>query len=83
MDKRMDNGTESYMTWNLGSLLLEFLNLYGNSLNYTDVGISIVNGGSYFSKYDHDWGESANQFQNTITRYVVYAHDVKVSDHVF
>ena len=38
------------LTWNLGSLLLEFFNFYGISFNYVDVGITVRNGGSYFPK---------------------------------
>lgn len=40
----------SSLTWNLGALLLDFFNLYGTSFNYYHVGISINNGGYYFSK---------------------------------
>ena len=35
---------------NLGVLLLEFFELYGRQFNYLKVGISVVNGGCYFSK---------------------------------
>jgi len=35
---------------NLGVLLLEFLQLYGQNFNYRDVGISISQGGSYLRK---------------------------------
>jgi non-canonical poly(A) RNA polymerase PAPD5/7 len=37
-------------TWNLGSLLLEFLSLYGGGFNYVQTGVSIADGGSYFKK---------------------------------
>ncbi len=45
------------MTYNLGSLLMEFFHLYGNVFNFTDVGISIIKGGSYFAKAvkEGDW----------------------------
>jgi DNA polymerase sigma len=35
---------------NLGSLLVQFLQLYGSRLNFEDVGISVRNGGEYYSK---------------------------------
>lgn len=35
---------------NLGTILLEFLQLYGRSLNLGEVGISLRGGGCYFSK---------------------------------
>ncbi len=37
---------------NLGTLLLEFLQEYGNRLNFERVGISVRDGGYYFSKAD-------------------------------
>jgi hypothetical protein len=36
---------------NLGTLLLEFLQLYGRTLCLDDVAISLRNGGYYFSKH--------------------------------
>lgn len=35
---------------NLNVLLLEFFDLYGRRFNYDDVGISLLDGGSYFKK---------------------------------
>merc|ERR1711935_347913 len=35
---------------NLGVLLLEFFQLYGQNFNYSDVGISIAGGGRYLRK---------------------------------
>lgn len=37
-------------SWNLGTLLLEFFQLYGMSFNYFSAGISITDGGSYLVK---------------------------------
>ena len=37
-------------TANLGVLLIEFFELYGRQFNYMKVGISVTNGGCYFSK---------------------------------
>jgi non-canonical poly(A) RNA polymerase PAPD5/7 len=45
--RRMAEGS---VTQNLGCMLIEFLSLYGNALNYQDVGLSILDGGKYFSK---------------------------------
>jgi DNA polymerase sigma len=44
----------SAFSWNLGSLLLDFLHLYGVTFNYNSVGISIRDGGTYFRKEDRD-----------------------------
>jgi non-canonical poly(A) RNA polymerase PAPD5/7 len=40
---------------NLGVLMVEFFELYGCYFNYHEVGISIRNGGSYFSKARRGW----------------------------
>lgn len=40
---------------NLGVLLVEFFELYGFYFNYNTIGISINNGGSYFSKMQRGW----------------------------
>lgn len=40
-----------YPSWNLGALLLEFLNLYGTCFNYYMTGISVREDGSYFPKF--------------------------------
>ena len=40
---------------NLGVLVMEFFELYGCYFNYHEVGISIRNGGSYFSKARRGW----------------------------
>mmetsp|Transcript_11900 Transcript_11900/g.23726 ORF Transcript_11900/g.23726 Transcript_11900/m.23726 type:complete len:212 (-) Transcript_11900:127-762(-) len=40
--------------YNLGALLLEFMELYGSDFNYITTGISIRNGGSYFPKGARD-----------------------------
>ena len=37
-------------SWNLGTLLLEFLHLYGVTFNYFSTGISLPDGGSYLVK---------------------------------
>lgn len=53
---------------NLGTLLIEFFELYGRSFNYADVGISLRRGGSYFLKSQRGWvkpggnGRPSSQF---------------------
>lgn len=44
---------------NLGVLVMEFFELYGCYFNYEEVGISIRNGGSYFSKNERGWYDSS------------------------
>ena len=40
---------------NLGVLVIEFFEFFGCHFNYEEVGISIRNGGSYFSKHQRGW----------------------------
>jgi len=40
------------MKHNLGVLLIEFFELYGRNFNYTNVGIRVKGGGTYFSKQE-------------------------------
>lgn len=40
---------------NLGVLVMEFFELYGCYFNYEEVGISVRNGGSYYSKHSRGW----------------------------
>lgn len=47
---------------NLGQLLLGFLTLYGRDFNYTELGISVRNGGSYFYKEDQGWYDGGRPF---------------------
>ena len=44
---------------NLGVLVMEFFELYGCYFNYEEVGISVRNGGSYFSKRQRGWYDSS------------------------
>jgi len=55
--------TTKTLTCNLGSLLLEFFELYGLDFNYITTGISVRNDGSYFpkgarDKREHFWQPS-------------------------
>ncbi|KAF9478502.1 hypothetical protein BDN70DRAFT_906733 [Pholiota conissans] len=40
---------------NLGVLVMEFFELYGNHFNYDEVGISVREGGTYFNKRQRGW----------------------------
>ncbi|THH31115.1 hypothetical protein EUX98_g3085 [Antrodiella citrinella] len=40
---------------NLGTLVMEFFELYGCYFNYDEVGISLRNGGSYYNKAQRGW----------------------------
>jgi len=42
---------------NLGVLLIEFFELYGQYFNYNDCGICILNGGSYYRKTQRGWAD--------------------------
>jgi DNA polymerase sigma len=55
------SGHTSGVSWNLGSLLLDFFHLYGSSFNYQELGISIREGGSYFHKTDRVWANPGRQ----------------------
>lgn len=43
---------------NLGTLLIEFLELYGKHFNFEEVGICVSSGGSYYSKSRRGWARS-------------------------
>lgn len=47
---------------NLGHLLMGFLTLYGRDFNYTDLAISVRNGGSYFRKESRYWYDDGRPF---------------------
>jgi DNA polymerase sigma len=55
------SGHTSGVSWNLGSLLLDFFHLYGVSFNYQQLGISIRDGGSYFAKTERVWSNPGRQ----------------------
>jgi len=56
---RADCATGLRAPQNLGSLLLEFFELYGKKWNYHVVGLSVRNGGSYFHKRARGWFDNA------------------------
>ncbi|KAG7378905.1 hypothetical protein PHYPSEUDO_009320 [Phytophthora pseudosyringae] len=47
---------------NLGHLLMGFFTLYGRDFNYTELAISVRNGGSYFYKEDRRWYDGGRPF---------------------
>jgi len=51
---------------NLGVLVNEFLEFYGKYFNYQDVGISIVDGGTYFSKQRRGWMDARTNMRLSI-----------------
>lgn len=51
---------------NLGVLMVEFFELYGSYFNYEEVGISIRDGGTYFSKMQRGWMDYQNRFRLSI-----------------
>ena len=52
---RTDRATGLVSPQNLGSLLLEFFELYGRDLNYTTTAISVRRHGAYFPKRSRNW----------------------------
>lgn len=46
---------------NLGVLCMEFFELYGVYFNYEEVGISVRDGGTYYSKRERGWAEWGNK----------------------
>lgn len=50
MRQRLIVNKKQEFTWNLGSLLVEFFQMYGGSFNVIQTGISIQNDGTYFHK---------------------------------
>lgn len=53
-------------TRNLGILFLDFLELYGKNFSYDNAGISIRNGGAYFSKAHRGWKNQQQPFKLSI-----------------
>jgi DNA polymerase sigma len=49
-------------TQNLGVLANEFLEFYGKYFNFSDVGISVLEGGTYFTKESRGWGDPTRRF---------------------
>ncbi|KDO23197.1 hypothetical protein SPRG_10005 [Saprolegnia parasitica CBS 223.65] len=70
------NHTKSADHLNLGVLLVEFFELYGSSLNPSNVGLSVRNGGSYFMKEERDWRDAGRPFLLCVENPHDPSHDV-------
>jgi len=71
--------------FNLGSLLLEFLELFGRKFNYEAVGVSVREGGSYFRKRDRQyaWMGGAARAPNLLCLENPLLPDVDVGRNAF
>lgn len=47
---------------NLGTLLIEFFELYGKNFGYDDTGISLRDGGYYYSKEGRGWSNERQRY---------------------
>lgn len=47
---------------NLGTLLMEFFELYGRNFHYDEVGISLRRGGSYYTKRSRGWSRPGQPY---------------------
>jgi non-canonical poly(A) RNA polymerase PAPD5/7 len=54
MHPKLRNG-EIDQSKNVGVLLIEFFELYGNYFNYQTTGLCLCDGGSYFTKHTRGW----------------------------
>ncbi|OQS02539.1 Poly(A) RNA polymerase [Thraustotheca clavata] len=75
------NHTRSNEHLNLGVLLVEFFELYGNSLNQSTVGICVRNGGSYFMKDERDWRDANRPFMLCVENPHDPSHDVAANSY--
>eukprot|EP00606_Chrysophyceae_sp_TOSAG23-5_P000844 GSChrysophyteH2.ASY1.ANO1.516.1 assembled CDS len=66
--QRVEQHHSLTMSWNLGSLLIEFLRLYGcGSFDYLTTGISVSEFGKYFNKTGRsDWNKGSGGNRNTM-----------------
>ena len=53
-------------SWNLGALLLDFLEFYGSTFNYVHVGVSVLDGGRYYAKRDREPGWCGKQLSLSV-----------------
>jgi DNA polymerase sigma len=60
----------------IGILLISFLELYGRSLNYEHVAITVRNQGRYFPKSERDWADAKRPFLLSIENPLDVTHDV-------
>ena len=65
-NQNIDNYEEIDDDSRLGRLLIEFLDFYGNKFNFFVTGISLKEGGSYFSKVARGWVDEKKPFKMSI-----------------
>ena len=68
---------------NLGTLLLEMLEVYGKHFNYDDVGISLAGRGSYYSKHRRGWSNPRGKLSLSIEDPADATNDVSSGSHNF
>ncbi|KZS90028.1 Nucleotidyltransferase [Sistotremastrum niveocremeum HHB9708] len=61
---------------NLGVLIPEFFECYGKCFNYTEVGISVREGGTYYNKYERGWADPRQGFLLSVEDPVDPSNDV-------
>ncbi|EGG09918.1 uncharacterized protein MELLADRAFT_115680 [Melampsora larici-populina 98AG31] len=66
---------------NLGVLLLEFFELYGKHYNFDETGISVRQGGSYFSKIKRGWQRERQPFLLSIEDPADSTNDISGGSH--
>lgn len=62
MRRRLVSWRQVPLSWNLGSLLVDFFAMFGGSFNSFHCGISLRSGGQFFTKQDH--GDSEDEWFN-------------------
>ncbi|KAG8918477.1 hypothetical protein FRC02_002341 [Tulasnella sp. 418] len=75
INEGVQNGTTDPMK-NIGTLLQQFLKLYGSLFDYDNVGISVRNGGSYFQKQDRGWLKEKQPYLLSIEDPLLPSNDV-------
>ncbi|KAH9813856.1 hypothetical protein DFH28DRAFT_1096076 [Melampsora americana] len=66
---------------NLGVLLLEFFELYGKHYNFDETGISVRQGGSYFSKIKRGWQRERQPYLLSIEDPADSTNDISGGSH--
>ncbi|KAG0151441.1 hypothetical protein CROQUDRAFT_36952 [Cronartium quercuum f. sp. fusiforme G11] len=66
---------------NLGVLLLEFLELYGKHYNFDETGISVRDGGYYFSKVRRGWQRERQPYLLSIEDPADESNDISGGSH--
>ncbi|CAM9320421.1 unnamed protein product, partial [Phaeothamnion confervicola] len=80
---RRDSFTGTSVTFNLGTLLLEFFKLYGDDFNSVEAGISVLRGGYYFLKRDRSWMNPERPFLLSVENPVDGKLDVGANSYLY